>query len=88
MKESIWNDVHASYLKIIDDANYPDEESPRKEDQLTCSICNELITVEASGWGEGHNAEPINDGRCCEACNATVVIPSRAFKLRSGIENG
>jgi len=28
-------------------------------------------------WAGGNNAEPINDGRCCDECNATVVIPAR-----------
>lgn len=28
-------------------------------------------------WVGGNNAEPINDGRCCDECNATVVIPAR-----------
>ena len=28
-------------------------------------------------WVEGHNAEPINDGRCCDNCNTNVVIPKR-----------
>lgn len=37
----------------------------------SCSICDELY----DSWG--HNAEPISNGRCCEQCNATVVIPKR-----------
>jgi hypothetical protein len=28
-------------------------------------------------WEGGNNAEPINDGRCCNQCNMTVVIPAR-----------
>lgn len=36
-----------------------------------CSICGEAI-----GDG-GHNAQPVNSGRCCEHCNANVVIPAR-----------
>jgi len=26
---------------------------------------------------EGHNAQPVNDGRCCEDCNWMVVVPRR-----------
>lgn len=36
-----------------------------------CSVCNEKYT------GLGNNARPINDGRCCDICNSTVVIPAR-----------
>lgn len=42
-----------------------------------CSICFQPIGVDANGWDGGHNAQPINDGRCCEACNETVVIKAR-----------
>jgi hypothetical protein len=35
---------------------------------MTCSICMSPIT------GQGHNAEPINSGRCCEDCNAFVLL--------------
>ena len=38
-----------------------------------CSICGEKY----DRWG--NNAEPvIEDGRCCDHCNWTVVIPARA----------
>lgn len=37
----------------------------------TCSICGTVFMR----WG--HNASPINNGRCCDECNATVVIPKR-----------
>ena len=44
---------------------------------MNCSICGELIGKEASGWTEGHNAYPINEGRCCGTCNDTEVLPAR-----------
>ena len=44
---------------------------------MKCSICSDKITVEANGWKGGHNAQPINHGRCCKYCNDTVVIPRR-----------
>ena len=28
-------------------------------------------------WAGGNNAYPINDGRCCNDCNAKYVIPAR-----------
>ena len=42
-----------------------------KKNQHICSICGKGYE------GYGNNAQPINNGRCCESCNATVVIPRR-----------
>jgi len=43
-----------------------------------CSICGDKIYPELiSGWDKGHNADPINKGRCCSICNDTVVLPQR-----------
>lgn len=36
-----------------------------------CSICGKKYD------GYGNNAQPVNDGRCCDYCNAVVVIPRR-----------
>jgi hypothetical protein len=36
-----------------------------------CSICN------ASYTGHGHNAWPVNNGRCCDLCEGMTVIPIR-----------
>lgn len=53
---------------------------------MKCSICKGKIeqkymtNIEGEKimyWGEGHNAQPINDGRCCDGCNASVVVPTR-----------
>tara|TARA_B100001248_G_C27218277_1_gene379044 strand:- start:290 stop:436 length:147 start_codon:yes stop_codon:yes gene_type:complete len=39
---------------------------------MKCVICNQNIE------GYGNNPKPIKEeGRCCDACNITVVIPSR-----------
>ena len=35
---------------------------------MNCSICNEKIE------GFGNNAQPINNGRCCNECNTLVII--------------
>lgn len=43
---------------------------------MKCSICQKDIENK-NGWDKGHNAEPVNSGRCCDICNATVVIPTR-----------
>ena len=39
----------------------------------TCSICDGAIDIKYTEdgvpyWTEGHNAQPINDGRCCDDC--------------------
>ena len=37
----------------------------------TCSICGTTY----GHWG--NNAQPVNDGRCCDQCNSQYVIPAR-----------
>ena len=44
---------------------------------MNCSICNDKITPDFNGWGGGHNADPVNDGRCCSVCNDIIVTPMR-----------
>ena len=41
----------------------------------TCSICQATYT------GFGNNAWPVNSGRCCDDCNALVVIPARINRM-------
>jgi hypothetical protein len=49
-----------------------------KRKQLICSICKQPIETEPeTGWAGGHNAQPINNGRCCRKCNDSVVVPER-----------
>lgn len=43
---------------------------------LACVICGAPIPD-----GIGHNAAPVKDGRCCDACNTTRVIPERLYRL-------
>ena len=40
-----------------------------------CSICQGEYTH------FGNNAQPVNDGRCCDNCNETVVVPARINQL-------
>lgn len=42
-----------------------------------CCLCKEKIEEEANGWKDGHNAFPLEDGRCCSKCNSMYVIPTR-----------
>ena len=49
---------------------------------MECSICHLDVDDEF-----GHNAEPINTGRCCGDCNSMIVIPRRIrdqFNMESG----
>jgi len=46
-----------------------------------CCICTEEIRPHpGSIWKGGHNAEPVAPGRCCEACNGSVVLPERILR--------
>jgi len=44
---------------------------------IECSICGDPIGFPNDTRGRGHNPEPVSDGRCCDQCNLTVVIPYR-----------
>lgn len=47
-----------------------------------CSICHQPIPAVGT-WTGGCNAQPINDGRCCDDCNRRVVIPARIALLNA-----
>ncbi len=56
---------------------------------MKCSICKGKIdehkTLEGEVyWTHGHNAEPVNEGRCCTKCNNNVVLPERMNRLGTG----
>jgi hypothetical protein len=53
---------------------------------LRCSICQLPIEPEPGGWVGGNNAAPINDGRCCNDCNARVVLPARMNLMKMTAE--
>ena len=60
-------------------------ERNENENKRTCSICGQVMVEEF-----GNNAQPVNNGICCDYCNAMVVIPARiklAYKLKSNIKN-
>ena len=43
---------------------------------INCSICNENFE------GYGNNAQPVNDGVCCDTCNMMYVIKRRLFDMQ------
>ena len=58
---------------------------------MKCSICKEQIKGDVVTDSEGlqkvvsekgHNAYPINNGRCCDNCNLNLVIPSRLILIQ------
>ena len=43
---------------------------------LICDVCGDWIAIHDYGstqWREGHNAQPLADGRCCDTCNNLVI---------------
>lgn len=57
----------------------------KEEKQLYCSICNAPIP-DINGWKYGNNAQPVNDGRCCNECNDYIVIPARLAHIMGAKE--
>ena len=50
---------------------------------MDCVLCDNYIKTDPeSGWDDGHNAEPLKKGRCCDDCNWRVVIPARLDELQ------
>lgn len=62
---------------LTTDANDP--KTPR-----ICSICAKDIPAKG-GWLDGNNAEPVNAGRCCDWCDAHIVIPARLERLKRNL---
>ena len=69
----------------------PGAEAPGAQEDTNmkdCVICGEGIDVQLHGWADGHNAEPVKDGRCCSSCNSTVVIPARLKQRMEDTNDG
>lgn len=45
------------------------------DNYFTCSICKKRFS--GNRYTEGHNAWPVNHGRCCLECNNSVVANAR-----------
>jgi len=49
---------------------------------MKCSICfGEIAKV--GTWDKGNNAQPVNNGRCCDSCNVNIVVPARMAERRN-----
>jgi hypothetical protein len=53
---------------------------------MKCSICKEEKLEKGYGEIYGHNAQPINDGRCCSVCNMEVVVPMRIKLFQTNVD--
>ena len=56
---------------------------------IDCCICHKQIEQDRteSGeiyWTQGNDAMPIHDGRCCNKCNAEIVVPARFAEIKLG----
>ena len=47
---------------------------------MNCSICKEKIE------GFGNNAQPINNGTCCDDCQYEFVLPARGIPYETSIK--
>ena len=60
-------------------------------EKMTSIICKGEIEPlkNAEGivyWTEGHNAEPIAEGRCCDRCNEDIVVPHRIADMMASLK--
>jgi hypothetical protein len=53
---------------------------------MKCCICKKEIEKIGS-WDQGNNAQPLKEGRCCDNCNMTRVLPERMRKMGIGVGN-
>lgn len=47
---------------------------------MKCCLCSGEIEKRMD-WEKGNNALPIEDGRCCDVCNETKVLPERIRRM-------
>jgi len=56
---------------------------------MKCCICEDVIKPQRNPdtgqivWDQGHNAQPVRDGRCCGVCNYSIVLAARLTNLRN-----
>jgi hypothetical protein len=55
----------------------------KSEKLIECVICHKVMIPEF-GPNSNNAAPVVYDGRCCDLCNSTVVIPARITRMRKG----
>jgi hypothetical protein len=54
---------------------------------MKCVLCNMEIGVDPlSGWDQGHNAQPLANGRCCDDCQNDVMAERLSMAIRRAAE--
>ena len=53
---------------------------------MKCCLCKKEIK-KVGNWTQGNNAQPLANGRCCDKCNMTKVIPERMKRTFGGKQN-
>ena len=48
---------------------------------MDCSICKNPIKVVGT-WDLGNDAWPVKNGRCCDACDMSVVLTARIDMMK------
>nr|QBK85349.1 MAG: hypothetical protein LCIVAC01_01580 [Iridovirus LCIVAC01] len=76
--EEVWSDEKLDEeLQNLEDLMNSEKEKEEifpqnfNKDLARCVLCRKLIE------GHGNNAQPLHEGRCCDECNVTKVIPER-----------
>ena len=58
---------------------------------LKCDLCRGDIEQRKNDdgsvwWNEGHNAQPVSNGKACDTCNNEKVIPARMGEILGFME--
>lgn len=74
-KETNKQDAHSFSSSECDNKKTQQLLNLKIMDKNICSICGKEYQ------GYGNNARPVNNGRCCNECNFTVVFPARLVEI-------
>jgi len=78
--KELFDDMGELFSNTFNENLLPKTNGIKNTKETNCSICFETIS------GYGNNAEPINSGICCDACNYASVIPKRLDLLSNNLK--
>jgi len=60
---------------------------------MMCVICKKEIDKQYNEdgkmyWDQGNDAMPVANGRCCNKCDKTIVLPMRLTDMQMSLLNG